>query len=44
MSKRGNCDSCGGDYQVTRTGVIRKHERFGALCAGSGQPPKREGE
>lgn len=42
---RGTCPvpDCGGDYQLTKRGVLRKHLRGQSWqdCPGSGKPPVR---
>lgn len=38
---RGTCPVCGGDYQLTKRGLIRRHVFVDrADCPGSGKPPE----
>lgn len=43
-SGRGECQTCGSDYALTWTGLVRKHWFAGSRCPGSGKPPLGRGE
>jgi len=36
---RGTCSVCGGNFEITRKGVIRHHGGW-IRCSGAGKPPK----
>jgi hypothetical protein len=38
----GTCTGCGGEYTLTKTGRIRRHNRDYEPCPGGGQPPRQE--
>lgn len=39
---RGICPDCGGDYQLIKRGLLRRHEMAGRqVCPGSGKPPAK---
>lgn len=38
---RGTCPGCGGDYQLTKKGLVRRHVGLDRMdCPGSGQRPE----
>lgn len=46
-AERGTCRTCGGNYEITKKGLIRSHgAKDGSwpprTCDGAGQPPKTE--